>query len=157
MGCPESLELLRKMSARLEAIELELTVDDSQDLPGNTLQKIPRGWGEDIKRFSVAAVAAADVGYQIAEMTTAKYYIIKEVRYYASGTPSADASHAIRDTDTAIYIANGYYNEGSFSILTGNKNGIFGHPLNKKPTVVLNSGTGALAQTWYCSIKYYYR
>jgi len=184
MGCPASLaalqsvaanteamkELLLSPTAMLEAINAmklslvkleDLVKYDDLDNPGNSLDKIPDGWTEDVQRFTVgdgaATVADSDVTYQISEMVTAGYYIIKEVRYYASGTPSVDASHSIKDTETGRVFAEGYYNEGAFSMLTGNRNGVIGRPLTQKPTVTVNSGTAAAAQKWYCSIKYYFR
>ena len=157
MGCPESLAALQQMRNSLLKLEEEMTKYDSHDLPGNTLNKIPDGWQEDIKRFSVANVDATDVTAQLTGMESAKYYIIKEIRHYASGTVAADAAHSLKDTDTNIVFMQGYYNEGSFSMLTGNKNGLIGHPLKSKPIVTLNSGTGMIAQTWYGSIKYYFR
>ncbi|MFA4870962.1 MAG: hypothetical protein WC623_22375 [Pedobacter sp.] len=72
-------------------------------------------------------------------------------------TNPADASHSIKDTETGQVFAEGYYNEGSFSMITGNMNGIIDRPLTQKPTVTVNSGTAAAAQKWYCSVKYYFR
>lgn len=157
MACPESLSMLRSINLALQTLIEETIKYDSQDLPGNTLNKIPDGWQEAIKRFSVANVDNTDVTAQLTGMETAKYYIIKEIRYYASGTIAADAAHSLKDTESNIVFMEGYYNEGSFSILTGNKNGIIGRPLKQKPTVTLTSGTGMAAQTWYGSIKYYFR
>jgi len=161
---PMPLEILLKeieaMKNSLVKLE-ELVKPDVVDSPGNTLDKIPDGWTEDIKRFTVgdgvADVAAVDVDKQLTEMATANQYIVKEVRFYASGTVAGDASHSIKDTESKIVFAQGYYNEGSFSILTGNRNGIIGRPLTQKPTVTLNSGTGMAAQKWYGSVKYYFR
>jgi len=36
-------------------------------------------------------VAATDVTYKLTEMKTAKFYIIKEIRYVMDGTPLYDA------------------------------------------------------------------
>ncbi len=156
MACPESLAALKAMQESLLKIELEM-IGDSLDFPANTLQKVPDGWIEDIKRFTVANVDSTNVTAQLTGMETARYYIIKEIRFYASGTIAADAAHSLKETDTGIVFMQGYYNEGSFSMLTGNRNGIINRPLTAKPTVTLTSGTGMAAQTWYGSIKYYYR
>lgn len=157
----EELAVLKAMETAIKIIAEEQTKADNVDLPGNTLNKIPDGWTEGFTRFvtgdGAASVANTDFTKQITEMKDAAYYIIKEVRHYASGTVAADASHSIKDTETGTSFAEGYYNEGSFSIITGNKNGCIGRPLTQKPTVTLNSGTGMAAQKWYSSVKYYYR
>lgn len=157
MACPESLAALQQIRNSLQRLEEEALKYDSQDLPGNTLNKIPDGWQEDIKRFTVANVDNMNVTAQLTGMESGKYFIIKEIRFYAGGTIAADAAHSLKDTETNIVFMQGYYNEGSFSMLTGNKNGIIGRPLKQKPTVTLTSGTGMVAQTWYGSIKYYFR
>ena len=145
----------------LANLEAALAKPENIDLPSNTFNKIPEGWTEDIVRFTVgdgaATVAATDVTKQLTEMHAGMYWIIKEVRFYAAGTASADATHSIKDTETGITFAQGYLWEGSFSILSGNRNGVIGRPLTQKPTVTLNSGTGAAAQKWYGSVKYYFR
>jgi len=102
-------------------------------------------------------VAAVDVDKQLTEMITASQYIIKEIRFYASGTAAVDATHSLKDTESNLVITQGYYWEGSFSILTGNQNGLIGKPIRQKPTVTVNSGTGSAAQKWYGSVKYYFR
>ncbi len=156
MTCPESLAALDAMKKALTNIELEL-IGESQDFPGNTLQKIPDGWIEDIKKFTVANVDNTDVTSQLTVMNTARYYIVKEIRFVADGTLAVDASHALKETDTGIIITEGWYYDGSFSILTGNRNGQLNRPLTQKPSVVCNSGTGMAAQTWRGSVRYYYR
>lgn len=162
---PISLETILKelgiMKNSLLKLE-DLVKPDIIDAPGNSLDKIPEGWTEDIgKRFTVGdgvtTVAATDVTKQLTEMEKANYYIIKEVRFYASGTVAANATISIKDTETGREFAQGYYNDGSFHIATGNRNGIIGRPLTQKPTVTLNSGTGMAAQKWYGSVKYYFR
>jgi len=185
MGCPASLaalqsvaanteamkELLLSPSAMLEAINAmktsltkleDLVKYDDLDNPSNQLNRVPDGWTEDIgKRFVVgdgaATVAATDTTKQLTEMEDANYYIIKEVRFYASGTPSADATIGIKDTETGREFGQGYYNDGAFHMSTGNRNGIIGRPLTQKPTVTLNMGTGAAAQKVYGTVKYYFR
>jgi len=185
MGCPASLaalqsvaanteamkELLLSPTAMLEAITAmktsltkleDLVKYDDLDNPSNQLNKVPDGWTEDLgKRFVVgdgaATVAATDVTKQLTEMEDANYYIIKEVRFYAGGTPSADATIGIKDTETGREFGQGYYNDGSFHMATGNRNGIIGRPLTQKPTVTLNMGTGAAAQKVYGTVKYYFR
>lgn len=153
----KELEVMKNSLLKLE----DLVKPDIIDSPGNTLDKIPDGWTEDIKRFTVgdgvADVAAVDVDKQLTEMATANQYIIKEVYFYASGTFAADATHSIKDTESKTVFAQGYHAAGSFYMITGNRNGIIGKPLTQKPTVTLNSGTGMAAQKWYGSVKYYFR
>jgi len=152
---------IQAIKTSLANLEIALAKPENVDLPSNTFNKIPEGWTEDIVRFTVgdgaATVAATDVTKQLTEMHSGMYWIVKEVRYYASGTAIADATHSIKDTETGTTFAQGYYHEGSFSILSGNRNGVIGRPLRQKPTITLNSGTGAAAQKWYGSVKYYFR
>ncbi len=135
-----------------------LLVDEEK--PQNDSTQIPPGYSEDVKKFSVANVGATAVSQQLTEMMNANYYIIKEIRFYFSGTAIADAYFHVgaQSVDGAgARFIEGYYGEGSFCILAGNRNGKYGKVLTSKPHVFLSAGTGSAAQTVYGSVRYFYK
>jgi len=136
--------------------------DDPKE-PPNSLE-VPWGWMEDTKKFTIAAVDATVVTKQLTELISARVYIIKEIRFFISSNPAAAADdayfHVSRNSADAIdaeRFIEGYYYEGSFCILSGNRNGRLNAVLTAAPYVHITAGTGAAARTVYGSVKYYYR
>jgi len=119
---------------------------------------IPPGWKEDTKKFTVSNVGATATSKQLTEMEDADKYIIKEIGLYMPNATD-DAWFHLNEasTDNAITrFCENYYNERSFRIFDGNKNGKLNKELTSKPYLFVSAGTGSTAGTIYGSVKYYY-
>ena len=131
----------------------------SMERPDNLSVAIPEGFTEDVKKFSIANVDSTITSKELTELEPSLGYIIKEIRFYFSGTAQADAYFHVAPTSVDGFdrFMQGYYFEGSFCMLSGNQNGRTMKVLRQKPYVFITAGTGATAQTVYGSVKYYYR
>lgn len=157
MGCPASLAALQNIEANIAKVLEELQKSNTSllaDIVGAERYK------EDMIRFSVANVGDTMVSTQLTDMITGTNYIVKDLEVYFSGTPTADATLDLSTSSVAgagAQIAGRWYQTGSFIHLDGNSNGHLGNALSTKPYLHLCAGTGSIAQTVYCTLRYYYK
>lgn len=124
------------------------------------LSPLDEGWKSCCVKVNCGSVGDSVVSKELTELLGSSNWIIKEVRIYFAGSPTADAYMHINTsaTDTeSTRFGEIYYYSGFILNIDGNKNGRIGTPLSSKPYLFIFGGTGSVASNVYATIIAYFK